>query len=93
MISPTDGPRGRSWVLAGLVAAAAALFIPATTFAFCLALSGDVRASFWDALPSVPFGLLAPAGLMLVVYASHAEIRYDQEWASLPIGQENFRLD
>ena len=79
------GPGGRSWFLAGVVSVAALLFIPATMFAFCVAFSGDVAASFWDVVPSVPAGVLAPVGLALLVVASDAEVRYDQEWSSLPI--------
>jgi hypothetical protein len=36
-------------------------------------------------LPSVPFGVLAPVALALVVHASQPEFRYHQEWASLKI--------
>jgi hypothetical protein len=80
-----DGPRGPSWPLVSLVAAAAGLFIPATTFLFCLAFSGDVGPTFWHVLPSAPLGVLAPLALALVVRMSHSEFRYDQEWAGLKI--------
>jgi hypothetical protein len=79
------GPRGRSWLLAGLVVVAAWLFIPVTTFTFCLAFSRNIGESLGEVLPLVPLGVLSPVGLALFVYASDSEIRYHEEWASLQI--------
>jgi hypothetical protein len=80
------GPRGRSWLLTGLVVAAASCYIPATTFAYCVALTRDIGESLGEVLPIAPIGVLLPVGLALFVYCSEPEIRYHEEWASLPIG-------
>jgi hypothetical protein len=48
------GPAGRSWLRAGLVAAASWIIIPLTTFGICLTLLADVQTSLWNVLPMLP---------------------------------------
>jgi ATP-dependent Clp protease ATP-binding subunit ClpC len=79
------GAAGRSWVRAGLIAAAAWLIIPAMTFAVCLAVSADIQGSFWDAVPLLPHGVLAPVVLVTVTCLVGSECRHDRDWASLRI--------
>jgi hypothetical protein len=78
------GPAGRSWLRAGLVAAASWVIIPVTTFGICLALLADVQTSLWNVLPMLPHGLLVPV-VMVVVYLVESECRDGQEWARLDI--------
>ena len=79
------GPAGRSWLRAGLVAAASWIIIPLTTFGICLVLLADVRTSLWNVLPMLPYGVLVPVALVVVVYVVDSECRHVQEWASLQI--------
>jgi hypothetical protein len=79
------GPAGRSWLRAGLVAAASWIIIPVTIFGICLALLADVQTSLWNVLPMLPHGVLVPVAMVEVVYMLDSECRYVQEWASLRI--------
>jgi len=79
------GPAGRSWLRASLVAAAAWIIIPVTTFSICLAVLADVQMSLWDVLPLLPPGVLVPVALVFVAYLVDSECRHVQEWASLQI--------
>jgi ATP-dependent Clp protease ATP-binding subunit ClpC len=79
------GPAGRSWLRAGLVAAAAWLIVPATAFAVCLAVTADIQRSFWDVVPLLPNGVLAPVVAVAWVFLVDSECRHDREWASLQI--------
>jgi len=79
------GPAGRSWLRAGLIAVAAWIMIPATTFGNCLALFPDVQTSLRGFLVMLPFGTLVPLTMFVVAYGVDAECRRDQEWASLQI--------
>ena len=62
------GPAGRSWLRAGLIAVAAWIIIPVTTFGICLALLADVQTSLWDVLPMLPYGVLVPVTMFVVAY-------------------------
>jgi hypothetical protein len=79
------GPAGRSWLRASLVAAAAWIIIPVTTFAICVAVLADVQTSLWDVLPLLPHGVLVPVALVVVAYLVDSECRHEQEWARLPV--------
>jgi hypothetical protein len=80
------GPAGRSWLRAGLVAAAAWIVIPVTTFAFSLAVTVDIQRILWEfVVPLLPSNVLAPVALVALVYAFASECRHDREWASLQI--------
>lgn len=79
------GPTGRSWLRAGLIAGAAWIMIPATTFGYCMALFPDVQTSLPSVLLMLPFGALVPLTMFMMTYAVDAECRRDQEWASLQI--------
>ena len=79
------GPVGRSWLRAGLIAAAAWLLVPATSFAVCLAVTADMQRSLWDVVPLLPHGVLAPVVMVAVAYLVRSECRHDREWASLQI--------
>jgi hypothetical protein len=55
-----DGPAGRSWFRAALVAVAFWLLVPCETFAVLLTYSGDARSSLVDMLPLLPGAVLTP---------------------------------
>ena len=55
-----DGPGGRSWFRAALVAAAFWLLVPCETFAVLLTYSGDAHSSLVDMLPLLPGAVLTP---------------------------------
>ena len=77
------GPAGRSWLRAGLVAVAACLLVPVTSFAVCLAVTADIQRSLWDVVPLLPHGALVPMVLVAWAYLFDSECRHDREWASL----------
>jgi hypothetical protein len=80
------GPAGRSWLRAGLVAAAAWLIIPVTTFAISLAVTVDIQRIFWEfVVPLLPINVLAPAALVALLYLFDSEGHHDREWARLDI--------
>jgi hypothetical protein len=79
------GPAGRSWLRAGLVAAAAWMIIPVTSFAVCLAVTADIQRSLWDVVPLLPHEVLLPVALVAVAYLFDSECRPDREWARLDI--------
>ncbi|HEX5271656.1 MAG TPA: hypothetical protein VFW33_14260 [Gemmataceae bacterium] len=79
------GRAGRSWLRAGLVAAAAWLIIPATTFAGCVAVTADLQRSLWDAVPLLPYGVLTPVVMVVVACLFNPQARQAREWASLQI--------
>jgi hypothetical protein len=79
------GPAGRSWLRAGLVAAAAWIIIPATAFAVCVAVTADIQRSLWDVVPMLPHGVLVPMALAAGAYLFDSECRHDREWARLDI--------
>src|SRR5262249_31082331 len=62
------GPAGRSWLRAGLVAAAAWLLVPVSSFALCVALMADIQKSLWEVVPLLPYGVVAPVALVAVTY-------------------------
>jgi hypothetical protein len=79
------GPAGRSWPRAGLVAVAAWLLVPVSSFALCLAFMADVQKSLWEVVPLLPYGVMAPVVLVVVTYLAKSEFRDDREWARLDI--------
>ncbi len=80
------GPAGRSWVRAGLVAVAAWLLVPVSSFALCLAVTADIQGSLWEiVVPLLPSNVLAPLALVAVTYLVNSEWRQDREWARLNI--------
>jgi hypothetical protein len=80
------GPAGRSWLRAGLVAAAAWIVIPVTTFALGLAVTVDIQRILWEfVVPLLPSNVLAPVALVALVYVFDSEWRHDREWARLDI--------
>ena len=80
------GPAGRSWLRAGLVAAAAWIVIPVTTFALGLAVTVDIQRILWEfVVPLLPINLLAPVALVALVYAFKSDYRHEREWARLDI--------
>jgi hypothetical protein len=79
------GPAGRSWLRAGLVAVAAWLLIPVTAFAMFLAVMGDIQESLWEAVPLLPYGVVAPVALVAVTFLVNSEFRHDREWTRLEI--------
>jgi hypothetical protein len=79
------GPDGRSWTRAILMGVLTWLLVPCFTLAWSIGITGQFAASVWDTLPLFASGLLAPAALVVVVCACVSEIRYLDEWASLPI--------
>src|SRR5262249_15284105 len=62
------GPAGRSWLRAGLVAVAAWLLVPVSSFALCLAVMADIQKSLWEVVPLLPYGVVAPVALVAVTY-------------------------
>jgi hypothetical protein len=80
------GPAGRSWLRAGLVAAAAWIVIPVTTFALSLAVTVDIQRILSEfVVPLLPINVLAPVALVALVYVFVPEWRHDREWARLEI--------
>jgi hypothetical protein len=79
------GPAGRSWLRAGLLAAAAWLLCPVMSFAMFLAVLGDVSRSLWEIVPLLPYAVLAPLTLVGVTYLIDSEFRHAREWARLDI--------
>ncbi len=79
------GPAGRSWLRAGLVAVAAWLLVPVSSFALCLAVMADIQKSLWEVVPLLPYGVVAPVALVAVTYLVRSEFRNDREWARLDI--------
>ena len=79
------GPAGRSWLRAGLVAVAAWLLVPVSSFALCLVLMADIQKSLWEVVPLLPYGVVAPVALVVVTYLVKSEFRDDREWARLDI--------
>jgi hypothetical protein len=79
------GPAGRSWLRVGLIAVAAWIMIPATTFGNCMALFSDVQTSLRGFLALLPFGVLVPLTMFILAYGVDAECRRDQEWVRLGI--------
>jgi hypothetical protein len=79
------GPAGRSWLRAGLVAVAAWLLVPFSSFALCLVLMADIQKSLWEVVPLLPYGVVAPVALVAVMYLVRSEFRDDREWARLDI--------
>jgi hypothetical protein len=79
------GPAGRSWLRAGLVAVAAWLLVPVSSFALCLAVMADIQKSLWEVVPLLPYGVVAPLALVAVAYLVKSEFRDDREWARLDI--------
>jgi hypothetical protein len=75
----------RAWTKGILVAASSALFIPAVTFGVCLAVTGDATASLPDVSATVFFSPLMSLLLVIVAKLTADEMRFNQEWASLPI--------
>jgi hypothetical protein len=79
------GPAGRSWLRAGLVAVAAWLLVPVSSFALCLAFMADIQKSLWEVVPLLPYGVVAPVALVAVTYLVRSEFRDDREWTRLDI--------
>ena len=80
------GPARRSWLRAGLLADAAWILIPVTTFALSLAVTVDIQRSLWEfVVPLLPLNVLAPVALVVLVYVFDSECRLDREWARLDI--------
>jgi hypothetical protein len=80
------GPSGRSWLRAGLIAAAAWIIIPVTTFALSLAVTVDIQRILWEfVVPLLPHGVFAPVALVVLVYLFDSEFRHAREWARLDI--------
>jgi hypothetical protein len=79
------GPAGRSWLRAGLVAVAAWLLVPVSSFALCLAVMADIQKSLWEVVPLLPYGVVAPVALVAVTYLVRSAFRNDREWARLDI--------
>jgi hypothetical protein len=80
------GPGGRSWPRAIGIGLLSWLLVPVLVLAWSSAVSGVFLASLLDTLPLFITGALAPVALVLTVTALIPEIRYINEWASLPIG-------
>jgi len=55
-----DGPAGRSWFRATLVAFGFWFLVPGETFAVLLTYSGDARSSLMHMLPLLPWAVLTP---------------------------------
>jgi hypothetical protein len=80
------GPAGHSWLRAGLVAAAAWIVIPVTTFALGLAVTVDIQRILWEfVVPLLPMDVLAPVALVALVYVFDSEWHHEREWARLDI--------
>jgi hypothetical protein len=69
-----------------LVAAAAWIVIPVTTFALSLAVTVDIQKILWEfVVPLPPNAVLPPMDLVALVYVFNSEWRHDREWARLDI--------
>jgi hypothetical protein len=80
------GPAVRYWLRAGLVAAAAWIVIPVTTFALSLAVTVDIQRSLREiVVPLLPSNVLAPVALFALVYVFESKSRHHREWARLDI--------
>jgi hypothetical protein len=79
------GPGGRRWPRALVIGVLSWLLVPSLVLAWSIAVSGVFVASLLDTLPLFLTSLLAPIALVIVVAACISEIRYLEEWASLPI--------
>jgi hypothetical protein len=79
------GSGGRSWPRAIGIGLLSWLLVPGLVLAWSIAVSGELLASLLDTLPLLLTGTLAPVALVLTVTALIPEIRYINEWASLPI--------
>jgi hypothetical protein len=44
-----------------------------------------VQTSLWNVLPMLPYGVLVPVALVVLVYVVDSECRHVREWASLQI--------
>lgn len=79
------GP-GRSWLRAGLIAAAAWIVIPVTTLALSLSVTVDLQRSLWEfVVPLLPINVLAPVAVVALVCVLDSAWRHDREWARLDI--------
>jgi hypothetical protein len=72
-------------VQAGLVAVAAWLLVPVSSFALCLAFMADIQKSLWEVVPLLPYGVVAPVALAAVTYLVNSQFRDDREWTRLDI--------
>jgi hypothetical protein len=80
------GPAGRSWLRAGLVAAASSMVIPATTFALSLAVTVDIQWVFSELIaPLLLSAVIAPLALVALVFVFHSQWRDDRDWTRLGI--------
>jgi hypothetical protein len=79
------GPAGRSWLRAGLVAVAAWLLVPVSSFALCLAVMVDIQKSLWEVVPLLPYAVVMPVALIAVTYLVNSAFRNDRGWVSLQI--------
>ena len=79
------GEGGRSWPRAIIISLLAWLFVPCLVVTWLLALGEGFLASLHYTLPLFLPGVLAPFNLVVIVTALIPEIRYINEWASLPI--------
>ena len=79
--------QGRSWPRIVGYGVAAWLLVPAVSLAACMAFTGVFFSTALDVWPLFLTGLLGPAALLIVAYAAIGEIRYCEEWASLPIDE------
>jgi hypothetical protein len=79
------GSGGRSWPRAIVFGLLAWLLVPGLVLAWLIALGGAFLPSLLETLPLFLMGALAPVGLVGLVTALIPEIRYLNEWASLPL--------
>ena len=79
------GPGERSWLRAGLIAAVAALLTPIVMFVVLLRASGDLVFSFSEFVSTSPLYAVVPFLLAILTFMDGRWIRFDREWASLPI--------
>jgi hypothetical protein len=79
-------PAGRSWLRAGLFAAAAWMIVPIATFAISLPITVDLESSLREiVVPLLPFGGVAPVALIALVCLFHSQDRQAREWACLEL--------
>jgi hypothetical protein len=79
------GPGGRRWLRAIAIGVLAWLLVPGLVLAWSIAIGGEFLPSLLDTLPLFLTGALAPIVLVMLVTVFIPEIRYINEWASLPI--------
>jgi hypothetical protein len=79
------GPGGRSWPRAIVIGLLTWLLVPGLVLAWSIAVSRVFLASLLDTLPLFLTGALAPIALVFTVTALISEIRYINDWATLPI--------